>query len=84
MAQNEILKNTEEFMSSWEYCALRANIDSDVKKLKFFSPTPESEVRDVEDIHQTIAQLGEEGWEMISLVQISQPDARVYYFKRPV
>ncbi len=70
-------------MPSWEYCAIRANIDSDVKKLKFFSSTPESEIRDVEDVHQAIAQLGEEGWEMISLVQISQPDARVYYFKRP-
>lgn len=71
-------------MTNWEYCAIRANIGSEVKKLKFFSPTPESEIRDIDDVHQTIAQLGEDGWEMVSLVQIAEPDARVYYFKRPV
>ena len=71
-------------MAKWEYCAIRANLGSDVKKLKFFSATPDSEIRDIADVHQTIAQLGTEGWEMVSLVQISQPDARVYYFKRPV
>ncbi len=71
-------------MSSWEYCAIRDMIGSEVTKLKFFSTGPDSEIRDIDDVHQTIAQLGQDGWEMVSLVQISQPDARVYYFKRPV
>ena len=71
-------------MTKWEYCAIRGDLEGGAKKLKFFSPTPNSEVRDVEDIHQSIAQLGLEGWELVSLAQISQPDARVYYFKRPI
>ena len=73
----------EVYMTKWEYCAIRANIGDDVKKLKFFNPTPEAEILDIEDVHQTIAKLGQEGWELVSLAQISQPDARVYYMKRP-
>jgi hypothetical protein len=69
-------------MKRWEYSAIRDNLGSDVKKLKYFSNGPDSEIQDVDDVHRTIAQLGKDGWEMVSLVQISQPDARVYYFKR--
>ncbi len=71
-------------MTKWEYCAIRASVNGEVMKLKYFSPSPEAKVVDINDVHQSIARLGEEGWEMISLTQISQPDARVYYFKRAV
>ncbi len=70
-------------MQKWEYCAIRSDIRGGAKKLKFLNSGPEAEVRDIEDIHRTMASLGEQGWEMVSLVQISEPDARVYYFKRP-
>ena len=70
-------------MAKWEYCAIRASINGEVIKLKFFSSTPDAKVVDIDDVHQSIAKLGEDGWEMVTLAQISQPDARVYYFKRP-
>ncbi|MFQ5570641.1 MAG: hypothetical protein ACE5G0_13240 [Rhodothermales bacterium] len=65
----------------WEYCALRANINDGKKFLKYFAAGKPSSI---EDIHRTMAELGQEGWELVSLAQISQPDARVYYFKRPL
>ncbi len=68
-------------MKKWEYCAIRANIENKKKFLKYFDTT-EHKLVEIEDPHTTIAQLGEDGWEMINLVQISNPDARVYYFKR--
>jgi len=70
-------------VTKWEYCAIRASINGEVKKLKYFSSTPDAKVVDIDDVHQSIAKLGEDGWEMVTLAQISQPDARVYYFKRP-
>ena len=71
-------------MTKWEYCAVRASLNGEVKKLKYFSSSPDPKVEDVDDVHQAIAKLGEDGWEMVTLAQISQPDARVYYFKRPL
>ncbi len=70
-------------MSKWEYCAIRDSLTGEGRKLKFFSSTPDAKVEDIDDVHKSIAKLGEDGWEMVSLTQISQPDARVYYFKRP-
>ncbi len=66
--------------TNWEYCAIRANVGGDKKFLKYFS---DGQKTPIEDIHGTIAALGREGWEMVTLTQISNPDARVYYFKRP-
>lgn len=65
----------------WEYCAIRANINDSKKFLKIFA---EGKPSAIEDVHKTMVQLGQEGWELVTLTQISQPDARVYYFKRPV
>ncbi len=65
----------------WEYCAIRTNINQEKKVLKYFS---EGKAEPIEDVHAAIARLGQNGWEMITLTQISEPDARVYYFKRPV
>lgn len=67
----------------WEYCAIRADVGGGAMKLKFLSKGPDPEIRDISDVHTTMATLGEDGWELISLAQISEPDARVYYFKRP-
>ncbi|MDX1521855.1 MAG: hypothetical protein R3264_09525 [Anaerolineae bacterium] len=67
-------------MTTWEYCAIRADINSGKNYLKFFSEGSPSEIKDV---HESCAQLGREGWELVTLTQISQPDSRVYYFKRP-
>ena len=66
--------------TTWEYCAIRANVNDNKKFLKYFDAgKPET----IEDVHATIARLGHDGWELVTLTQISQPDARVYYFKRP-
>lgn len=71
-------------MTKWEYCAIRSNIEDDRNFLKHFTAdSDEGKVSEVEDVHQTTAQLGTEGWELVTLQQISDPDARVYYFKRP-
>ena len=70
-------------MTKWEYCAIRASVDGKVKKLKSFSPTGEHSASDIEDVHLEIAKLGNESWELVTLTQISNPDSRVYYFKRP-
>ena len=67
-------------MTTWEYCAIRADINSGKNYLKFFSEGTPSEINDV---HESCAQLGRDGWELVTLTQISQPDSRVYYFKRP-
>ncbi len=67
-------------MTTWEYCAIRADINSGKNYLKFFCEGAASEIPDV---HKACHELGQKGWEMITLTQISQPDSRVYYFKRP-
>lgn len=68
-------------MKNWEYCAIRVNLNDDKKFLKYFDTT-KHKVVDITDPHETIARLGEDGWEMVNLVQLTNPDARVYYFKR--
>ncbi len=70
-------------MQSWEYCAIRANLSDDKKFLKYFDTNEHKTVK-IEDPHTAIAQLGEDGWEMISITELSEPKARVYYFKRKV
>lgn len=73
-------------MSNWEYCAIRASVDGKLKKLKFFSSVGEHRVEDIEDTHLEIAKLGTDGWELVTLTQISpsgNSDSWVYYFKRP-
>ena len=71
-------------MTKWEYCAIRSNVGDGKNFLKFFDASGEGGPKEVSDAHQTIAQLGLEGWELVTLTQISQPDARVYYLKRPL
>ncbi|MHA2092852.1 MAG: hypothetical protein ACW98K_18555 [Candidatus Kariarchaeaceae archaeon] len=68
-------------MTTWEYCAIRVNIDDGKKFLKYFDTTAHKTVN-IEDPHASIAQLGEDGWEMVNLAEITNPNARVYYFKR--
>ncbi|MHA2365252.1 MAG: hypothetical protein ACXAC7_14935 [Candidatus Hodarchaeales archaeon] len=66
----------------WEYCAIFDPVNGKQKKLKFFSETKNHKVSEIDDVHQSIAQLGIKGWELIFMNQISNPDARVYYFKK--
>ncbi|MHA2253877.1 MAG: hypothetical protein ACXAD7_26225 [Candidatus Kariarchaeaceae archaeon] len=68
-------------MKTWEYCAIRVNIDDDKKFLKYFD-TSEHKVVNIKDAHTAIAELGSDGWEMVNLAELSNPNARVYYFKR--
>ena len=65
----------------WEYCAINDHLDKKKKFLKFFAEGKPSEI---EDVHKTMVKLGQEGWELVTLTQISEPNARVYYFKRPI
>ncbi len=71
-------------MTKWEYCAIRSSIADGKDFLKLFSASAGEPPKEIKDVHQTIAKLGLEGWELVTLTQINQPDARVYYFKRPV
>lgn len=65
-------------MTKWEYCAIKSDAG-----LKYFSPSAEHTTEESNDIHQTIAQLGLDGWELVGLTQIAPSNAVVYYFKRP-
>ncbi len=68
--------------TKWQYCAINDNLDTKVKKLKFFYADGNHKGSKVDDIHKEIAKLGNKGWELVSLHQINQPNARVYYFKK--
>ncbi|MHA2030387.1 MAG: hypothetical protein ACW99A_16920 [Candidatus Kariarchaeaceae archaeon] len=68
--------------TTWKYCAINDNLDKKVKKLKFFDSEGNHTVTDIQDVHMEIAKLGGEGWELVTLQQISQPNARVYYMKK--
>ena len=66
----------------WKYCAIRAQIDGSIKKLKFFDADGNHKVTDIKDPHLEIAKLGQDGWEMVTLTEITNPNSRVYYFKK--
>ena len=67
---------------SWLYCAINDNLTNNSKKLKLFYPDGNHHVTEIQDVHKEIAKLGKKGWELITLQQITQPNARVYYFKK--
>lgn len=70
-------------MVKWKYCAIKTDLgEKPETKLKYFDPTKNHTVTNVEDTHQTIAKLGEEGWELVTLTEINKGTARVYYFKK--
>jgi hypothetical protein len=70
--------------TKWEYCAIKINNTEDKKKvLKYFSPTKDHKLEEITDPHETIAKLGNDGWELIFLTDLREPNAKVYYFKRP-
>lgn len=70
-------------MTKWQYCAIKTDIgDNPVTKLKYFDSSSNHTVSKIEDTHQTIAKLGDEGWELVTLTEINNGKARVYYFKR--
>jgi hypothetical protein len=72
-------------MLKWEYCAIKEDLgESKIKKLKYFSSSGEHKGKKLDDIHQQIAMLGEEGWELVTLTEISNPAGRVYYFKKQI
>ncbi len=64
----------------WEYCAINDNLDKGKKFLKFFA---EGTPKEIGNVHQTMVELGQDDWELVTLTQINEPNARVYYFKRP-
>ncbi|OLS28187.1 MAG: hypothetical protein HeimC2_08420 [Candidatus Heimdallarchaeota archaeon LC_2] len=68
--------------TTWKYCAINDSFEKQVKKLKFFDSEGNHTVTEIQDVHKEIAKLGEDGWELVSLQQISQPNARVYYLKK--
>ena len=72
-------------MTKWVYCAIKEDLgESKIKKLKFFSSSGDHKGSKIDDIHQEIAKLGEDGWELVTLTEIHSPSGRVYYFKKSV
>lgn len=70
-------------MVKFEYCALKSDLDGAKEtKLKFFNAEGKHKGEKVTDIHRKIAELGHDGWDLVTLTQISDPNARVYYFKK--
>ena len=70
-------------MSKYEYCAIKQNLEGEKKtKLKFLDAEGNHKFTEISDIQRNIAQLGMNGWEMVSFSEISHPSARVYYFKK--
>ena len=72
-------------MLKWQYCAIKEDLgEGKTKKLKYFSSSGDHKGSKLDDIHQQIAILGEDGWELLTLTEISNPAGRVYYFKKQV
>ena len=72
-------------MNRYEYCAIRDNLDGEKKiKLKFFDAGGNHKATEITDVHRNIAQLGMNGWEMIKFSQFTEPNARIYYFKKAI
>ena len=71
------------YLNTYEYCAIKTDLDGDKEtKLKFFDAKGEHKGSKITDVNRKIAELGIEGWELVTLVQLTDPKARVYYFKR--
>ena len=70
-------------MQKWKYCAIKKELDdTKVLKLKMFDAAGKHKGSKIPDVHQEIAKLGDDGWELITLTEITQPHAIVYYFKK--
>ena len=72
-------------MVKWEYCALKEDLgEGKTKKMKIFDSAGGHKGSKIDDMHQQIAVLGQDGWELVTLTEISNPAGRVYYFKRQI
>ena len=69
-------------VTGWEYCAIKSDAG-----VKYFSASGDHNLSKFEgekkDVHQSIAQLGTEGWELVSFSSLPESTVMVYYFKRP-
>jgi len=70
--------------TQFEYCAIRRNHDGSAKKLKYFDANGDHRVEDIQDPHREIAKLGQAGWELVTLTDLTSPAATVYYLKREI
>lgn len=81
-------------MPKWEYCAIRGTRWRSVSGLKPYYPHLTLfaadglkewyiEKPEIDNAAKAIAQLGEEGWEMVACGNMDESDIHVLYFKRP-
>ncbi len=73
----------------WEYCELRLDISSGVmhkQYISFYKVDKDPEHMPVSTREHAIAQLGEEGWEMVGTAGSLMGDGGglLFFFKRPV
>ena len=72
-------------MDTYEYCSIKEEFEGDKKAtLDIYDAEGRHKQAGVEDLQRNIAQLGKNGWEMISVTQLSDPKSLVYFFKKKV
>ena len=79
-------------MQKWEYCRLSGFVGDERHvnpKITFFTVEGEKEENlagghEVERVARRIAQLGLEGWEMVSVVPVESYVYRTIFFKRSI
>jgi hypothetical protein len=70
-------------MQKWEYCEVRSLIENNkpVIEMRLFTPDG-PETTPIESASSTIAELGLDGWEMVSAYRFEESAG--FVFKRPV
>jgi hypothetical protein len=68
-------------MTKWEYCVIDIEADGQAKVVYLQPPAEKHRSEAIEEIYQVIAQLGLEGWELVSH---TLTEAEYFTFKRPL
>ena len=69
-------------MQKWEYCAIKTDAGLKYFRAEGGHTIEKYEEKNIDVVHRSIAQLGSDGWELVS--HSTLPDGSgVYYFKRP-
>lgn len=68
-------------MTKWEYCVIDIEADGRAKVVYLQPPDQRHRSETIEEIYQVIAQLGLEGWELVSH---TLTEAEYFTFKRPL
>lgn len=76
-------------MQQWEYCQLDFSSYGNTRRstLMFFQPTgTDTTAIDINEYHNKLAELGRQGWELISVtyISVSHHTQLAWHFKRPL